>query len=59
MNHGVTTQLATEPDTSAMPDASIKLHRRAAKVVGDVLWWSFLALIFGSITIGVATELLL
>ena len=59
MNDRATRQLAFEPDLNAVPDVSGKLLRRTAKVVGDVLWWAFLTVIFGSITIGVATELLL
>ena len=59
MNDSSTRRLASEPDAGGGTDVSGKLYRRAAKVVGDVLWWSFLTLIFGSITIGVATELLL
>lgn len=59
MGHGATTQLAAEPDTSGTSDISTPAYRRAVKLVGDLLWWSFLTLIFGSIAIGVATELLL
>jgi len=59
MSHGATTQLATEPDTSGTSDISTPAYRRAAKLAGDLLWWSFLTVVFGSIAIGVATELLL
>lgn len=58
MNDRAPNQLAMEPDLEQQGEAVILL-RRAAKVAGDVLWWSFLSVIFASITIGVATELLL
>ena len=59
LNDHATRQLALEPEVGIGADASLKPLRRAAKIVGDVLWWSFLTVVFGSITIGVATELLL
>lgn len=50
--------LAPKPAAGEDAEVSPGRIRRAAKVVGDVLWYSFLTVIFGSITIGVATELL-
>ncbi len=59
MKDGATNQLVLEPDLEGRKVKSVGSIGRAAKFVGDVLWWSFLTVIFASITIGVATELLL
>lgn len=59
LNDRAAQQLALEPDTAGPPDVSAGPVWRAVKVVGDVLWWSFLMVIFASITVGVATELFL
>jgi hypothetical protein len=57
LNDRATNQLVLEPDLQGRVK-SVGPITRAAKFVGDVLWWSFLTAIFASITIGVATELL-
>jgi hypothetical protein len=49
--------MATDLAATERPNSSINLVRRAVRVVGDILWWSFLFVIFASITVGVATEL--
>jgi hypothetical protein len=54
-----TRHLALEPGTRGGPEVSSGVLRRTAKFVGDVLWWSFLTVIFASITIGIATEVFL
>jgi hypothetical protein len=58
LNDRATNQLVLEPDLQGRTVKSVGPITRAAKFVGDVLWWSFLTAIFASITIGVATELL-
>ncbi len=57
MDPSMATDLATGRAATERPNSSINLVRRAAGVVGDILWWSFLFVIFASITVGVATEL--
>ena len=59
MDDRATRQLALETGSRERQDISARSLRRAAKFVGDVLWWSFLTVIFASITIGVATEVFL
>ena len=59
MHDRATNQLVLEPDLEDRTAESVGPIGRAVKFVGDVLWWSFLTVIFASITIGVATELLL
>ena len=59
MDNRATSQLALKPHTHGGSHTSAGFLRRTAKVVGDVLWWSFLTVIFASITIGVATEVFL
>lgn len=49
---------ATEPDGRALPDVPIHFLRRTAKIVGDVLWFAFLSVIFSSVSVGVAARLL-
>ena len=48
--------IAPEPAVRSMPDVSIDFLQRTAKFVGDALWFSFLSLIFTSISVGLTAR---
>lgn len=51
-------RLASEPDVTAVPDTGSSIYRRAAKIAGDVLWYAFMAVILGSVAVGMVARLL-